>query len=177
MVSKNMKKEVLKAFWICVERDSSHSFSNPPLIHTKKKQASLYRDRQRILIICVGYFVKLSRSQLYFNLKSPFPTSANIFFYVTHSEKSRPPQKKKQKTKKKKNVDVAHLTSICSCYSVGSRWLVLVVCLMAYQLSWLFNAKVIPVEEQHWYYSTYSRCEADKGVYTFPKGISPKWMS
>ena len=42
---------------------------------------------------------------------------------------------------------------------------------MGYQPSWLFNAKVIIVEEQ-WYYL--SQCSKDKGVHTFPKGISPK---
>ena len=36
----------------------------------------------------------------------------------------------------------------------------------------LFNAKAILVEEQQGYYFTHSW--ADKGVHTFPKGISPK---
>ena len=36
----------------------------------------------------------------------------------------------------------------------------------------LFNAKVIPLEEQWWYYLTHSW--EDKGVHIFPKGICPK---
>ena len=36
---------------------------------------------------------------------------------------------------------------------------------------WLFNAKAILLDEQEWYYSTYSR---EDRVNTFPKSISPK---
>ena len=36
----------------------------------------------------------------------------------------------------------------------------------------LFNAKATFVEEEQWYYLSY--CWVNKGVYTFPKGISPK---
>ena len=52
---------------------------------------------------------------------------------------------------------------------VGLVWF---LCLMAYQPCWLFNAKVIILEEQWWYYLTHSW--EDKGVHTFPKGICPK---
>ena len=50
--------------------------------------------------------------------------------------------------------------------------LVWFLCLMAYQLFKLFNAKAILLEEQLWYYLTHSW--EDKGVHTFPKGICPK---
>ena len=52
------------------------------------------------------------------------------------------------------------------------KWFGLVwfLCLMAYQLFMLFNAKAILLEEQ--YYLTHSW--EDKGVHTFPKGICPK---
>ena len=46
------------------------------------------------------------------------------------------------------------------------------LCLMAYQLCRLFNAKAIPLEEQEWYSLTHSW--EDKGVHTFPRGICPK---
>ena len=36
----------------------------------------------------------------------------------------------------------------------------------------LFNAKAILLEEQYWYYLTYSW--EDKGVHSFPKSICPK---
>ena len=36
----------------------------------------------------------------------------------------------------------------------------------------LFNAKVMLLEEQQWYYLTH--CWEDKGVHTFPEGICPK---
>ena len=45
---------------------------------------------------------------------------------------------------------------------------------MAYQASWVINAKSILVEEQKWYYLTNSW--GDKGVYTFPGGgVVQKW--
>ena len=37
----------------------------------------------------------------------------------------------------------------------------------------LFNAKVINVEEQQWYYLILELV-GDKGIYIFPQGISPK---
>ena len=39
-------------------------------------------------------------------------------------------------------------------------------------ISWLFNAKVILLEEQWWYYLTHSW--EDNGVHTIPEGIDPK---
>ena len=42
---------------------------------------------------------------------------------------------------------------------------------MAYQPSWVINAKAI-LEEQQWSYLTHSW--EDEGVHTFPKGICPK---
>ena len=41
-----------------------------------------------------------------------------------------------------------------------------------YNLRGLFNANVILLEEQQWFYLTHSW--EDKGVHTFPKGICPK---
>ena len=52
---------------------------------------------------------------------------------------------------------------------VGLVWF---ICLMAYQPFRSFNAKVILLEEQYWYYLT--RGWEGKGVHTFPKGICPK---
>ena len=49
------------------------------------------------------------------------------------------------------------------------QWNLWILCLIAYQ-PLLFNVLAILVEEQQWYYLIYNR--EDKGVYTFPKGIS-----
>ena len=47
------------------------------------------------------------------------------------------------------------------------------LCLMAYQRSWVFHAKVILVEEHQWYYLTNSW--GDKVVHNFPKVLIWKW--
>ena len=45
-------------------------------------------------------------------------------------------------------------------------------CLMSYLPSWNIQAKVIRLEEQSWYYLTYSW--RNRGVHAFPKSIGPK---
>ena len=52
---------------------------------------------------------------------------------------------------------------------IGLVWF---LCLMAYQPSWVINAKAIFPEEQRWCYLTHSW--GDNGVHTFPNGICLK---